>query len=102
MDVGEGWDLESEDGMSCYGEESIRAELDDDDDVPNEFITVNVERKSSTGSQASADSLDAAEEFEPVQVDLASIRTALTMYQRHNKKKISMSKIVEEEKVPLK
>ena len=84
--------------MSCYGEESIRAELDDDD-VPNEYITVNVERKSSTGSQASADSLDAAEEFEPVQVDLASIRTALTMYQRHNKK-ISMSKIVEEEKVP--
>ena len=91
--------MESEDGMSCYGEDSIRAELDDDD-VPNEFITVNVERKSSTGSQASADSLDAAEEFEPVQVDLASIRTALTMYQRHHKKKISMSKIVEEEKVP--
>ena len=83
--------------MSCYGEESIRAELDDD--VPNEYITVNVERKSSTGSQASADSLDAAEDFVPVQVDLASIRTALTMYQRHNKK-ISMSKIVEEEKVP--
>ena len=99
MDVGEGWDLESEDGMSCYGEDSIRAELDDDD-VPNEFITVNVERKSSTGSQVSADSLDAAEDFEPVQVDLASIRTALTMYQRHNKKKISMSKIVEEEKAP--
>ena len=45
-------------------------------------------------------SLDAAEDFEPVQVDLASIRTALTMYQRHNKKKISMSKIVEEEKAP--
>jgi hypothetical protein len=43
--------------------------------------------------------LDAAEAFEPVQVDMTSIRTALTMYQRHNnQKKVSMSKIVEEKK----
>ena len=97
LDVGEGWDLESEDGLSCYGEEQIRADFDLEDDVPNDVITVNVERKSSTGSQVSTtDSLNAAEDFEPVHVDLTSIRTALSMYQRHNQKKISMSKIVEE------
>jgi hypothetical protein len=50
LDVGDAWELESDDGMSCYGEDSIRADFDDDD-VPNDVITVHVDRKSSTGSQ---------------------------------------------------
>jgi len=35
--------------------------------------------------------LDAAEAFEPVKIDLTTVKGALGMYQRH--KKISMSKI---------
>ncbi|XP_059082163.1 uncharacterized protein LOC131879768 isoform X2 [Tigriopus californicus] len=87
LDVGDAWELESEDGLSCYGDESGF------DDVPNDTITVQVEqRKSSTGSQASTDSLDDAESFEPVQIDMQSLKGALNLYQRH--KKISMSRVV--------
>eukprot|EP00095_Tigriopus_kingsejongensis_P000222 maker-scaffold55_size446313-snap-gene-1.16 protein:Tk00222 transcript:maker-scaffold55_size446313-snap-gene-1.16-mRNA-1 annotation:"hypothetical protein DAPPUDRAFT_308319" len=87
LDVGDAWELESEDGLSCYGDEAGF------DDVPNDFVTVQVEqRKSSTGSQVSTDSLDTAESFEPVKIDMQSIKGALNMYQRH--KKISMSRVV--------
>ncbi len=44
LDVGDAWELESEDGMSLYG----------DDPEIGEIVTINVDkRKSSTGSQVS-------------------------------------------------
>ena len=39
----------------------------------------------------STDSLDSAEEFVPVQIDVNSVKSVLNLYQKH--RKISMSKI---------
>jgi len=44
--------------------------------------------------QASEDSLDLAEDFEPIEIDVGSLKTVLKKYNRH--KKISMSKIQQE------
>lgn len=89
LDVGDAWELDSDDGeLSCYGDEPGQAELDRD---AGETVTVKVDRKTSTGSTVSTDSLDDAEAFEPVQIDLPSVKSALNMYDRH--KKISMSRI---------
>jgi len=89
LDIDDKWDVESDEecSLSCYGGE----------DVPNDYVTVYVEqRKSSTGSQVSQvsnDSLNQAEAFQPVEIDMTTVKTALNMYQKHNRK-ISMSKVV--------
>merc|ERR1712024_216474 len=77
----------SEDGMSEYGDTeraeegvSIWQELQDE--------TIRLEsRKSSSSSQASTDSLDSAEDFTPVEINLGEIREMLSMY--INKRKVS-------------
>lgn len=86
LDVGEAWNLDSDDecGMSCYGDEG---------EAEREIATVHVEkRKTSTGSNCSADSIDAAcDDFEPVKVDLSAVKGAIAMYEKH--KKISVSRV---------
>merc|ERR1712241_508678 len=85
MNLSDDFDLGSEDGMSEYGDSeepgvSIWQELQDE--------TVRLEsRKSSSSSQASTDSLDSAEEFKPVEINLGEIREMLSMY--INKRKVS-------------
>lgn len=81
LDVGEAWTLDSDDELSCYGDEKN----------PDDIITLQVDRKSSTGSQISTDSLDSAEDFVPVQIDVNSVKSVLNLYQKH--RKISMSRI---------
>merc|ERR1712049_23636 len=89
LDLGEDWP-ESED---ICGSESLPA------DIINKVVsaerknsqTVRIvpdQRKSSTGSNVSTDSLDEAESFEPVDIDVDSLKTVLTRY-----RKISMSKL---------
>merc|ERR1739845_146900 len=85
MNLSDDFDLGSEDGMSEYGESeepgvSIWQELQDE--------TVRLDsRKSSSSSQASTDSLDSAEDFKPVEINLGEIRDMLSMY--INKRKVS-------------
>merc|ERR1711953_1298422 len=85
MNLSDDFDLGSEDGMSEYGESeepgvSIWQELQDE--------TVRLDsRKSSSSSQASTDSLDSAEDFKPVEINLGEIREMLSMY--INKRKVS-------------
>ena len=126
MDVGEAWTLDSDDELSCYGDD-IGSNINIDDEAAsastNELVTLQVDRKSSTGSQVlhfllsdflhaisislkilkysyntnfiffqiSTDSLDSAEEFVPVHIDVNSVKSVLNLYQKH--RKISMSKI---------
>jgi len=94
LDVGEAWTLDSDDELSCYGDD-ITSNVTIDDGANsasnNDLVTLQVDRKSSTGSQISTDSLDSAEEFVPVQIDVNSVKSVLNLYQKH--RKISMSKI---------
>ena len=71
LDVGDAWELDDDDDgeLSCYGGEDFELPPED------EIVTVSVDkRKSSTGSQVSCDSLDSAEAFEPVKIDLPTVR----------------------------
>ncbi len=89
LDVGEAWQLESEDGLSCYGDDHDALADFGEEDVT---FTVRVNRKTSTGSQTSTDSIDAAsDDFEPVKVELGAVKSAIALYEKH--KKISMSKV---------
>jgi len=96
LDVGEAWTLDSDDELSCYGDDlNIIPGIDVDEGasskVAEDLVTLQVDRKSSTGSQISTDSLDSAEDFVPVQIDVSSVKSVLSLYQKH--RKISMSKI---------
>merc|ERR1712079_712344 len=80
----------SEDGMSEYGDTeragedgvSIWQELQDE--------TIRLEsRKSSSSSQASTDSLDSAEDFTPVEINLGEIKEMLSVYR--SKRRVSTS-----------
>ena len=54
MDVGEAWTLDSDDELSCYGDEIASSIAVDDGTVSastNDLVTLQVDRKSSTGSQ---------------------------------------------------
>merc|ERR1711878_9141 len=87
MNLSDDFDLGSEDGMSEYGDSeepgvSIWQELQDE--------TVRLEsRKSSSSSQASTDSLDSAEDFTPVEINLGEIKEMLSMYR--SKRRVSTS-----------
>merc|ERR1712083_1288743 len=85
MNLSDDFDLGSEDGLSEYGDleepgVSIWQELQDE--------TVRLEsRKSSSSSQASTDSLDSAEDFTPVEINLGEIKEMLSMYR--SKRRVS-------------
>ena len=56
MDVGEAWTLDSDDELSCYGDDlNIIPGIDVDEGasskVAEDLVTLQVDRKSSTGSQ---------------------------------------------------
>merc|ERR1712012_1448849 len=81
MNINDDFDVGSEDGMSEYGDTE---RLGDDDgisiwqELQNE--TIRLERKSSSCSEASTDSLDSAEDFKPVEINLGEIKEMLPMY----------------------
>merc|ERR1712079_612731 len=90
MNINDDFDVGSEDGMSEYGDTeraaedgvSIWQELQDE--------TIRLEsRKSSSSSQASTDSLDSAEDFTPVEINLGEIKEMLSMYR--SKRRVSTS-----------
>merc|ERR1712012_1112204 len=89
MNINDDFDVGSEDGMSEYGDTE---RLGDDDgisiwqELQNE--TIRLERKSSSSSEASTDSLDSAEDFKPVEINLGEIKEMLSMYK---KRRISTS-----------
>merc|ERR1711913_177929 len=85
MNVNDDFDLGSEDGMSEYGD-TEEPGLSIWQELQNETIRLD-SRKSSSSSQASTDSLDSAEDFKPVEINLGEIREMLSMY--INKRKVS-------------
>merc|ERR1711936_880645 len=85
MNINDDFDLGSEDGMSEYGD-SEEAGVSIWQELQNETIRLD-SRKSSSSSQASTDSLDSAEDFKPVEINLGEIREMLAMY--INKRKVS-------------
>merc|ERR1712029_174560 len=88
MNINDDFDVGSEDGMSEYVDTE---RLGDDDgisiwqELQNE--TIRLERKSSSSSEASTDSLDSAEDFKPVEINLGEIKEMLSMYM--HKRRIS-------------
>lgn len=93
LDVGEAWTFDSDDELSCYGDDlNVLPGINDGQlEGSEDIVTLHVDRKSSTGSQVSTDSLDSAEDFVPVQIDVNSVKSVLNLYQKH--RKISMSRI---------
>merc|ERR1712076_15845 len=90
LDLNNDWELGSEDGMSEYGEDPGDSEdLTLWQELQNETVTVD-QRKTSSSSEASTDSLDSAEDFRPVEINLAEMKTILSMYQKH---KISVTSV---------
>ena len=82
LDLNNDWELGSEDGMSEYGEDRDSEDMSLWQELQNETVTLD-QRKSSNTSQASTDSLDSAEDFRPVEINMAEMKTVLAMYQRH-------------------
>jgi len=97
MDKKDEWEGMSEDDLSEYEDD-----WEDDDnsiwqDMDNETVHID-ERKASTNStssEASIDSLNAAEAFRPVEINLGEVKTVLKMYKKH---KISVTSIMSEGK----
>eukprot|EP00090_Calanus_glacialis_P006832 TRINITY_DN1533_c0_g1_i2.p1 TRINITY_DN1533_c0_g1~~TRINITY_DN1533_c0_g1_i2.p1 ORF type:complete len:166 (+),score=58.91 TRINITY_DN1533_c0_g1_i2:45-500(+) len=87
MDNNDEWELGSDDGLSEYGEERSKDDLSIWQELQNETVKLE-SRKSSSSSEASTDSLDYAEEFHPVEINLGEMKTMLSMYNKH---KISVS-----------
>merc|ERR1711874_479745 len=90
-------EMDKKDEMSEYDDD-----WDDNDDSIGQDLndeTVHIdERKASTNStssEASIDSLNAAEAFRPVEINLGEVKTVLKMYNRH---KISVTSIMSEAK----
>ena len=113
LDLGEDWPESEDESESICGSESLPAEIINQVVAAERKNSQTVrivpdQRKSSTGSnvmialieikdhqscpplfsQVSTDSLDEAESFEPVDIDVDSLKTVLTRY-----RKISMSKL---------
>lgn len=109
LDISDGWSVgDSDDELSCYGEETNHSRLEALDSElataarsgvsdsakmaglkrkTSEVVTINVDRKSSTESQASnADSLDGADDFVPVNIDVDTVKQVIHLYQKHNRK----------------
>ena len=119
LDIGESWpESEDESDLAEYASEEIPA-IAVANRLPERKLSQTVrivpdQRKSSTGSQVrliyiiknyrggnllypmfalqvSTDSLDAAETFEPVDIDIDSLKNVLTRYEKH--RKISVSRL---------
>merc|ERR1712117_768403 len=92
MNINDDFDVGSEDGMSEYGDDDRlggdQGSISLWQELQNETIRLD-SRKSSSSSQASTDSLDSAEDFKPVEINLGEIREMLAMY--INKRKVSTS-----------
>jgi len=82
LDLNDDWELGSDDGMSEYGDDRGSEDLSLWQELQNETVTLD-QRKTSSSSEASTDSLDSAEEFHPVQINLGEVKTVLSMYQKH-------------------
>merc|ERR1712045_350111 len=83
LDIGEDWP-ESE-----YASEQIPVQIERKN---SEVVQITPDqRKSSTGSQTSTDSLDDVEDFCPVDINLDSLKHVLNKYEKH--RKISMTKL---------
>merc|ERR1712062_570763 len=90
LDLGEDWPESEDESEEICGSESVPADIINKVERKNSQ-TVRIvpdQRKSSTGSNVSTDSLDEAESFQPVDIDVDSLKTVLTRY-----RKISMSKL---------
>jgi len=86
MNINDDFDVGSEDGMSEYGDDDKTGGLSIWQELQNETIRLD-SRKTSSSSEASTDSLDSAEDFTPVDINLGEIREMLSMYM--NKRRIS-------------
>merc|ERR1711970_1370648 len=87
MDLNDEWEVGSDDGLSEYGEDTSKDDLSIWQELRNENVKLD-SRKSSSSSEASTDSLDSAEDFHPVEINLGEMKTTLSMYSKH---KISVS-----------
>jgi len=97
MDNKDEWEIGSEDDLSEYGDDWDDNDLSIWEELQNETVQID-ERKSSTGStssEASIDSLNSAEAFRPVEINLGEVKTVLKMYRKH---KISVTSIMSEGK----
>jgi len=94
MDLNDEWELGSDDGLSEYGEERSKDDLSIWQELQNETVKLD-SRKSSSSSEASTDSLDSAEDFRPVEINLGEMKTMLSMYNKH---KISVSALTSDGK----
>merc|ERR1739848_340161 len=94
LDIGDDWvDSEDESELGDYATENLPAEIVNKAERKQgqSVRIVPDQRKSSTGSQTSTDSLDDAEVFKPVEIDIDSLKGVLHKYEKH--RKISMSKL---------
>jgi len=82
LDLNNDWEVDSEDGMSEYGEDTHWEDGSSGQELKNCVVTLD-SRKSSSSSQASSDSLDGAEDFNPVQINLGEVQSVLAMYRKH-------------------
>jgi len=102
LDQIDGWSVggcgssDEDDDMACYGEETAPKSTalmtpptkKMHQRKPSEVVTISVDnRKSSTGSQSStADSLDGADDFVPVTIDVETLKQVIGRYKKHSRK----------------
>jgi len=86
LDLNNDWEIGSEDGLSEYGEEERSDEVSLWQELRDETIRLNVDTRkisnTSTISQSSVDSLDSAEDFSPVEINLHEVKSILARYQK--------------------
>merc|ERR1712080_800817 len=82
LDLNNDWELGSEDGLSEYGEDGHTEDISLWQELRNETVSLDV-RKESCSSQISTDSLDRAEDFTPVEINLKEVQTVLHLYHKH-------------------
>jgi len=90
LDIGEDWpESEDESELTEYASEQNPVQIERKN---SEVVQITPDqRKSSTGSQTSTDSLDDVEDFCPVDINLDSLKHVLNKYEKH--RKISMTKL---------
>merc|ERR1712243_396853 len=82
LDLNNNWELGSEYGLSEYGEDGHTDDMSLWQELRNETVRLDV-RKDSCTSQISTDSLDRAEDFTPVEINLKEVQTVLNLYHKH-------------------
>jgi len=85
LDLNNDWELSSEDGMSEYGEERP-GEISLWQELREQTVRLNVDQRkisnTSTSSEDSVDSLNSAEDFAPVDINLGEVKAILSKYQK--------------------